>query len=95
MSQYQEKATVTRVEQFTRNNYRITLLSPQIAKKSRPGQFVMIKVGSGNDPLLRRPFSIHQTNSDGNIQIYFKAVGKGTDILACTKKVMYCLSLAH
>jgi dihydroorotate dehydrogenase electron transfer subunit len=82
MSQYQEKATVTRVEQFSAENYRLTLECPQIAQGAKPGQFVMIRTGFGKDPLLRRPFSIHQISSDGMIQIYFKVVGRGTTILA-------------
>ncbi len=86
MSQYQEKATVTRVEQFSEKNFRLTLDCPQIAGSAKPGQFVMIRSGIGNDPLLRRPFSLHQTSSEGQVQIYFKIVGRGTDLLAHTKK---------
>jgi dihydroorotate dehydrogenase electron transfer subunit len=82
MAQYQEKATVTRVEQFSEKNYRLTLDCPQIAESAKPGQFVMIRTGLGKDPLLRRPFSIHQTSDEGLIQIYFKVVGRGTEILA-------------
>jgi dihydroorotate dehydrogenase electron transfer subunit len=86
MSQYQEKATVTLVEQFSENNYRLTLDCPQIAGCAKPGQFVMIRTGVAKDPLLRRPFSIHQTTAEGKIQIYFKVVGRGTYILAHVKK---------
>ncbi len=86
MSQYQEKATVVRVEQLSIDNIRLTLECPDIARVARPGQFVMIRTGTGKDPLLRRPFSIHQTISQGNIQIYFKVVGRGTEILAHVKK---------
>ena len=86
MSQYQEKATVARIEQFANNNLRLTLHCPQIAASAAPGQFVMIQAGIGKDPLLRRPFSIHQTNPGGRIQIYFKVVGRGTEILAQAKK---------
>lgn len=86
MSQYQEKATVTRVEQFSENNYRLTLACPLVAAGAKPGQFVMIRAGLGKDPLLRRPFSIHQTSSAGKIQIYFKVVGRGTNILARLKE---------
>ena len=82
MAQYQENATVIRIEQFSPTNFRLTLYCPSIAAGARPGQFVMIKTGSGKDPLLRRPFSLHQTSVDGMIQIYFKVVGRGTDILA-------------
>jgi len=82
MSQYQEKATVTRLEQFSEKNFRLTLDSPKIAGCAKPGQFVMIRAGFGQDPLLRRPFSLHQVDPEGLIQIYFKVVGRGTDILA-------------
>jgi dihydroorotate dehydrogenase electron transfer subunit len=82
MSQYQEKATVSGIEQFSEKNYRLTLECPRIAKCAQPGQFVMLRVGPGKDPLLRRPFSIHQISDDGLMQIYFKIVGRGTDILA-------------
>ena len=86
MAQYQENATVTRVEQFTAANYRLTLDCPAVAGCAKPGQFVMIRTGIGKDPLLRRPFSIHQTSRDGKIQIYFKVVGRGTEILAHVKE---------
>jgi dihydroorotate dehydrogenase electron transfer subunit len=85
MLQYQEKTTVTRVEQLSPENIRLTLYSPDIAKAAKPGQFVMIRTGTGKDPLLRRPFSIHQTDVSGHIQIYFKVVGRGTEILAHVK----------
>lgn len=82
MIQYQEKATVTLREQLSSENVRLTLRSPQIAAAAQPGQFVMVRVGSGRDPLLSRPFSIHRVRTDGSIQIYFKVVGRGTALLA-------------
>ena len=86
MSQYQEKATVTRVEQFSDLHYRLTFDSPLISASARPGQFVMVRTGLGKDPLLRRPFSIHQTSREGRLQLYFKVVGMGTDILSRVKE---------
>ncbi len=86
MSQYQEKATVLRVEQLSKENFRLTLDSPDIARTAKAGQFVMIRAGVGKDPLLRRPLSIHQTSAAGHLQIYFKVVGRGTEMLACVKK---------
>lgn len=82
MPQYQEKTIVTRVEQLSGENVRLTLKAPDIAGCCRPGQFVMIRTSEGKDPLLRRPFSIHQADSAGHIQIYFKVVGRGTELLA-------------
>lgn len=85
MAQHQEKATIIRFEQLSADNIRLTLKAPLIAAGSRPGQFVMIQTGSGRDPLLRRPFSLHQADSQGQIQIYFRNVGRGTNILAHSK----------
>lgn len=82
MSQYQENATLIRFEQLSQNNIRLTLQSENIAKIARPGQFVMIRTATGKDPILRRPFSIHQTSTSGRIQIYFKITGRGTGLLA-------------
>jgi dihydroorotate dehydrogenase electron transfer subunit len=42
----------------------------------------MVRVGTGMDPLLRRPFSVHQTAEEGLLQILFKIVGRGTQALA-------------
>jgi len=42
----------------------ITLAAPEIAALARPGQFVMVKSSRGNDPLLRRPFSIFDNMPD-------------------------------
>ena len=95
MSQYQEKATVIRAEQFSDKNYRLTLDSPDIAGTAKAGQFVMIRAGFGKDPLLRRPFSIHQTSADGRIQIFLKLwVGVPT-CLPVSELERYCLFLGH
>ncbi len=85
MSQHQEKARIIRFEQLSELNIRITLEAPLIAGSAEAGQFVMIRTGPGQDPLLRRPFSLHQISSSGKIQIYFKNVGRGTNILAHAK----------
>ncbi len=85
MSQFQENAIVTRVEQLSESNYRLTFDAPLIGGASKPGQFVMIRTSVGKDPMLRRPFSVHQVLADGGVQIYFKDVGRGTSILARAK----------
>lgn len=82
MAQFQENAIVTRVEQLSSDNFRISFNSPQIAAEARPGQFVMVRTVVGSDPLLRRPFSVHQTEVDGTVQIYFKNVGRGTQLMS-------------
>ena len=74
------------MEQFASNTFRLTLYCPLVALSAQPGQFVMVRTGMGKDPLLRRPFSVHQTSVAGRIQIYFKVVGRGTEILSQLKE---------
>ena len=38
----------------------LALAAPAIAAAAAPGQFVMVKLGSARDPLLRRPFSVFE-----------------------------------
>jgi len=83
---FQEKATVKQLEQLSVENYLLTLHAPQISAAAKPGQFVMVGVGEGKDPLLRRPFSLNQVGTDGLIRILFKVVGRGTKILAHSDK---------
>ena len=75
-------AEVVASEQLCDDIFRITLMAPHIAREARPGQFVMVQTAPGMDPLLRRPFSIHQVNAAGQLQILFKVVGRGTRLLA-------------
>jgi dihydroorotate dehydrogenase electron transfer subunit len=82
MPEFQEKTTLLHREAITDEIFRLTLHAPAIAGTAHPGQFVMLKVNDNLDPLLRRPFSIHQATGDGNIQILFKVVGQGTERLA-------------
>jgi dihydroorotate dehydrogenase electron transfer subunit len=61
-------------------------LRPARPFQAEPGQFAMVKVTDGIDPLLRRPFSIHRMMGieSGEFEILFRAVGSGTRILART-----------
>jgi len=58
------------------------LKSSEIVAQARPGQFVMIRVRPGTDPLLRRPFSICTTRGEDLFLILYKVVGKGTAIMS-------------
>jgi len=65
----------------------LSLAAPEVAAAARPGQFVMIKTSGGQDPLLRRPFSIFEILVDGDnapigISIFNKRVGAGTTLLS-------------
>ncbi len=65
--------------------YKMTIFSPYIIKHSFPGQFVNIKCSSEStiDPLLRRPFSIHDIEPDFKVfSILYVLKGTGTKYLS-------------
>ncbi len=69
--------------------YHMELQAPEIAGRTEPGQFVHLKVrGDGClDPLLRRPFSIHDIdNKKGTVSLVYRVVGRGTEILSSYRK---------
>lgn len=77
-------ARIVRVERW--GSYRLfEIATPAIAREARPGQFLMIKVSAGTDPLLRRPISIHAREGD-RLGIFFQVAGKGTEILAAREE---------
>ncbi|HHV13990.1 MAG TPA: dihydroorotate dehydrogenase electron transfer subunit [Clostridiales bacterium] len=62
--------------------YHLILKAPKLASEAKPGQFVMVKVASGLEPTLRRPFSLHRLDRRaGQVEIIYQVIGKGTDIL--------------
>ena len=75
-------ATLIKNERLCSDIVRLTLRAPSIVAEAKPGQFINLKAGPGYDPLLRRPFSIHQVYADGTLQVLFKVLGKGTRALA-------------
>jgi dihydroorotate dehydrogenase electron transfer subunit len=62
----------------------MTLEAPAIARAARPGQFVMLQVHQGRDPLLRRPMSVCRVPGAArrSVQILYKVVGEGTRLLS-------------
>jgi dihydroorotate dehydrogenase electron transfer subunit len=75
--------------------YRMRMHCPGAAARSKPGQFVMVRVGSSIDPLLRRPFAVHRVcgksgaapavGSPSCIEILYRIAGKGTLLLSRMK----------
>ena len=64
----------------------LALAAPQIAADAAPGQFVMVKPGSGFDPLLRRPFSVFEVLRDARgaptgLTILSKRIGPSTALI--------------
>jgi dihydroorotate dehydrogenase electron transfer subunit len=64
----------------------LALDAPAIAGAAAPGQFVMIKPGTGVEPLLRRPFSVFEILRDGGgaasgLTILSKRIGPSTRLI--------------
>ena len=65
--------------------FQLGIHCPEIAEKAQPGQFVMVRVREGCDPLLRRPFSFYRIRKK-HVEIMYEVVGKGTQIMSAMKK---------
>ncbi len=64
----------------------LALAAPAIAAAASPGQFVMIRSARGQDPLLRRPFSVFEVLRDEHgrptgISLLNKRIGVSTALL--------------
>ena len=82
----QEKAKVIYNQQVGPNYFKIGLACSQDYHLAKPGQFVMLHLVEHKDPLLRRPFSIHnlivKSEIACGIEVLYKMVGIGTERLA-------------
>jgi dihydroorotate dehydrogenase electron transfer subunit len=67
-------------KKLARNHYLITLSPEEKITTPKPGQFFMLSVDDGLDPLLKRPFSLHRWLGN-DFQILYRVVGKATGIL--------------
>ncbi len=75
----QEDARILAHEKVALHTYLLRLQAPRIAGHARAGQFVMVRVRPGTDPLLRRPLSFHRIfRQEGFIELLYRVVGKGT-----------------
>lgn len=57
----QASVPVVENDQLAKDTFRIRLYCPRMAETIRPGQFLMIRLPGGSDPLLGRPFALYDT----------------------------------
>ncbi|MGE0536110.1 MAG: dihydroorotate dehydrogenase electron transfer subunit [Pirellulales bacterium] len=72
---------------LARDTFRVRFDCPELARSITPGQFVMLRLAGGDDPLLGRPLALYDTVLDaaGNpvgIDVVYLVVGKLTARLA-------------
>lgn len=70
-------------KQVGKSLFMMRILAPELARKSKPGQFVHVRCSAFMDPLLRRPISLHGIDYDkGTVSLLYQVVGKGTAMLS-------------
>jgi dihydroorotate dehydrogenase electron transfer subunit len=86
---FQQKAQIAWNQTVAPAIFRIGLTCRHGFVRTKPGQFVMLRISEGLEPLLRRPFSVHKLIRKDNrvegIEVLYKTVGKGTGLLAARK----------
>lgn len=78
----EERARIVFNREIANRTYYMGLRSPRIVAAARPGQFVMLRVTDGLEPLLRRPFSICRVERDRVFCLLYRVVGRGTAIMS-------------
>ena len=69
-------------EKVGKDIWRMEIKSPWIAKKALPGQFVNVRINNVNEPILRRPISLHGIDADnGILSLLYLVVGRGTEMM--------------
>lgn len=76
-------AELVKKEQLKPDIFKFSVKAPSIVEKSKPGNFVEIRVSDQVEPFLRRPISIYNLDrKNGILEFIFQVKGKGTKILA-------------
>lgn len=65
--------------------FRTVFRYPEGAPKPQPGQFVQIEPSPGLFPLTRRPFTVNRSYN-GEFEVIFDIVGRGTSVLSGLEK---------
>jgi dihydroorotate dehydrogenase electron transfer subunit len=76
-------ATVIANTRLSRDYSVLSLAAPEVGRRTKPGQFVMVKPVGITDPLLRRPFSVFEVLRDQageitGVSIFNKRAGRST-----------------
>ena len=88
MKKFQIQAKIIKNARLKGGYFKMSFAALKIARQARPGEFVHIKVSPGDEPLLRRPFSIHRVSGQ-NIEVFYEILGEGTQILSQRKPGEY------
>ncbi|MDO4595207.1 MAG: sulfide/dihydroorotate dehydrogenase-like FAD/NAD-binding protein [Tissierellia bacterium] len=68
-------ARIVKKENLNDEVVRFTIKAPDVAKKAKPGQFIILRIDEKGE---RVPFTISDTTEDGNVSIIVQIVGATT-----------------
>lgn len=84
MSATHEHCEVIYREQIRDDLIYLRCHAPNIAANAIPGQFVHIRAGAGEIPILRRPYSLYDADQD-TIDLLIAVVGRGSAAIAAAE----------
>lgn len=83
---YEQRVCVEGIRFLSRRYFIVDFHAPQIASAARPGQFLMISVSDGIDPLLRRAMAFYRLSYEAGdargFSLLVEKVGRGTALMA-------------
>ncbi len=80
------KVEILKNTEVKKGIFNIVFKAASLAKEAKAGQFVYAKVEGQGAPLLRRAFGIYKADAaKGTLEILFKVLGPGTEILSRKK----------
>src|SRR3990172_7102170 len=79
------RAEIRENRSLNRNHNLLSLANLDPMDEPLPGQFYMLEVNKGYDPLLKRAFGLFRRTPSG-LQILYRIKGKGTSIMANMKE---------
>lgn len=78
-----EKGLIISNQQVGEQLWEIEIIAPTVARDCQAGQFVHLKIDESNSPLLRRPISIYDVDTNaGKIILLYRIVGVGTNLIS-------------
>lgn len=83
---YDRRLAIESVTRLGPGQFVLAFECPEIAAQCLPGHFVMVSVGAGIDPLLRRPMAVYRVLRDDagaprGFSMVIEVVGRGTALL--------------
>ena len=83
----QIQAKILSNKQLQGDYFQLDMCAPEIAQEALPGQFVHVQIPDLEHRVLRRPFSIYDTDpATGRLSLVYKTVGEGTYYMSTLQK---------